>query len=159
MHYLDALTPYTRNTTLVNFMPVPKYIFAMGLSSTAILLYIHLLDRASISQKNGWHNQDGWVYLIFTVGDLAQALHKTRSTIQKLLSELEGKGLIIRDRPIPGGANHYFLRVPTSSAAAQEEASFSTSVKKIPPAESFTQGCMHFLWGRHQKSDPNKQRE
>ena len=60
MNYLDALTPYTKDTTLVNFMPVPKYLFAMELSSTAILLYVHLLNRASLSKENGWPNRDGW---------------------------------------------------------------------------------------------------
>ena len=74
MNDLDALTPFTRNTSLVNFLPVPRYLFAMRLSSTALLLYILLLDRASLSKQNGWHNREGWVYLIYPVAELARVL-------------------------------------------------------------------------------------
>ena len=159
MNYLDALTPYTKDTTLVNFMPVPKYLFAMELSSTAILLYVHLLNRASLSKENGWHNRDGWLYVIFTVPDLARALHKGRSTIQKLLVELEEKGLVIRSHPVPGEPTNYFLRIPAASAVPEEEPCFSSFSEKIGPALKMEEGWHKFQWGRHQKSDPNKLRE
>ena len=159
MNDLDALTPYTKNTSLVNFLPVPRYLFAMDLSSTAMLLYILLLDRASLSKANRWHNQEGWVYLVFTVPELARGLRKSRSTVQKLLLELEEKGLVVRSHPVSGGATNYFLRVPAASAVADEEASFSPSAAKIGQAEKIEEGWLKFQWGRHQKSDPNKRRE
>ena len=140
MNDLDALTPFTRNTSLVNFLPVPRYLFAMRLSSTALLLYILLLDRASLSKQNGWHNREGWVYLIYPVAELARVL-------------------VIRSHPTPGGATHYFLRVPAASAVAGEEAAFFSGPEKITPAAELEEGWLKFQWDRAQKSAPNKQRE
>lgn len=159
MNDLDALTPFTQNTSLANFLPVPRYLFAMRLSSTALLLYILLLDRASLSKQNGWHNRDGWVYLRYPVADLARVLGKNRATVQKLLRELEGRGLVIRSHPTPGGATHYFLRVPASSAVAGEEPPFFSGAEKITPAAELEEGWLKFQWDRSQKSAPNKQRE
>ncbi len=159
MNRIDALTPYTKDTNLVNFMPVPRALFTMDLSALAILCYVHLLNRASLSKRNHWHNRDGWLYVIFTVPELERGLRRTRSTVQRVLAELEGQGLVIRSHPIPGEPTHYFLRVPTTSAAAEVEPEFSAFSENLGQARKIEQGWLDFQMGRHQKSDPNKQRE
>ncbi len=62
MNDLDALTPFTRNTSLVNFLPVPRYLFAMRLSSTALLLYILLFYTMFFYVPNAL---TGFIYATF----------------------------------------------------------------------------------------------
>jgi len=49
----------------------------MEINETAKMLYIILLDRARLSQKNeGWSDTDGHVFIYFTIEALAEVLHK-----------------------------------------------------------------------------------
>ena len=38
------------------------------------LLYGILLDRISLSKKNGWIDSDGYVYIIYTIAELQELL-------------------------------------------------------------------------------------
>ena len=53
-----------------SFYRIPKLLFTdsrfAGISTDAKLLYGILLDRMSLSMKNGWHDEQGRVYIIFT---------------------------------------------------------------------------------------------
>jgi hypothetical protein len=88
-----------------SFFRIPKALFTedefAGLSTDAKLLYGILLDRISLSKKNGWIDKDGFVYIIYTVEELRGILHVSATTITKLLYELDdihGIGLIERYR-------------------------------------------------------------
>lgn len=65
------------------------------------LLYGILLDRISLSKKNGWIDSDGYVYIIYTIAELQDLLRMSHTTVTKLLYELDsvhGIGLIERYR-------------------------------------------------------------
>ena len=63
------------------------------------MLYGILLDRMSLSAKNGWIDKNGRVYIIFTIDEAKMALNCAEQKAIKLLSELEKKaGLIERKR-------------------------------------------------------------
>jgi hypothetical protein len=88
-----------------SFFRIPKALFTEkafeGLSTDAKLLYGILLDRISLSRKNGWIDAEGYVYIIYTVAELQEILHASRTTVTKLLHELDGShgiGLIERYR-------------------------------------------------------------
>ena len=57
-----------------SFFRIPKALFKekefQGLSTDAKLLYGILLDRISLSKKNGWIDSDGYVYIIYTIAEL-----------------------------------------------------------------------------------------
>ena len=84
-----------------SFYRIPKLLFTdsrfSSISTDAKLLYGILLDRMSLSMKNGWHDDQGRVYIIFTLDDVAETLgYKTEKAI-KLFNELDtkkGVGLI-----------------------------------------------------------------
>ena len=88
-----------------SFYRIPKLIFTdsrfANLSTDAKLLYGILLDRMSLSMKNGWHDEQGRVYIIFTLEDVTETLgYRTEKAI-KLFHELDtkkGVGLIERVR-------------------------------------------------------------
>jgi len=68
------------------------------LSSDAKLLYGLLLDRVSLSQKNGWIDGEGRVYVVFTLDNIMISLNCSDKTATKMLVELEKHGLIERKR-------------------------------------------------------------
>ena len=84
------------------FYRVPKFLFAENkygnLSADAKLLYGILLDRMSLSDKNGWTDQYQEVYQFFTVEQVHQLLHFGHSKICRLFKELSDAGLIDRKR-------------------------------------------------------------
>ena len=45
-----------------------------SLSTDAKLFYGILLDRISLSKKNGWIDSDGYVYIIYTIAELQELL-------------------------------------------------------------------------------------
>ena len=57
-----------------SFYRIPKLLFTdsrlANLSTDAKLLYGILLDRMSLSMKNGGHDEQGRVYIIFTLEDV-----------------------------------------------------------------------------------------
>lgn len=84
------------------FYKVPKVLCTddefRKLSSDAKLLYGLLLDRVSLSKKNGWVDEDGRVYVIYTLENIMLSLNCSDKTATKMLVELEEHGLIERKR-------------------------------------------------------------
>lgn len=112
VQYQWNMVPYTPSTQLEHFAPLPKNLLHLDLSIGAMVVYALLLDRGSLSRKSGWYDEDGWVYVIYTVGRLAMDLKKGESTIKRWLRELEEAGLIYRDLFYPGAAARTYLYVP-----------------------------------------------
>ena len=57
------------------------------------MLYIILLDRARLSQKNeGWSDTDGHVFIYFTIEALAEVLPQSQMTVKTALAVLEKQG-------------------------------------------------------------------
>ena len=84
------------------FYKVPKVLCTeeefRKLSSDAKLLYGLLLDRVSLSQKNGWVDENGRIYVVFTLDNIMISLNCSDKTATKMLVELEKHGLIERKR-------------------------------------------------------------
>lgn len=84
------------------FYKVPKVLCTeeefRKLSSDAKLLYGLLLDRVSLSQKNGWIDGEGRVYVVCTLDAIMLSLNCSDKTATKMLVELEKHGLIERKR-------------------------------------------------------------
>lgn len=107
---LDVIA-MTKKTPLADFMPLPRPVLGLRISSTAKLLYALLLDRATLSQKNGYQNKQGYTYVIFPVKELAKALGRSEETVRRGLNELELEGLADRLRGHLG-YNQFYVSVP-----------------------------------------------
>ena len=74
-----------------SFFRIPKALFTekefANLSTDAKLLYGILLDRISLSKKNGWIDSDGYVYIIYTIAELQELLRMSHTTVTKLLCQ------------------------------------------------------------------------
>ena len=83
------------------------------LSTDAKLLYGMLLNRMSLSAKNGWHDNTGRVYIYFTVKEVCEAIGCGRNKAMRLLAELDtskGIGLIERVKQGQGKPDRVFVK-------------------------------------------------
>lgn len=72
-----TITEYiTADTTMTRFLPYPYFLLKMDLSYTARLLYALLLDRSTLSQKNGWQDSEGRTYIVYPVSEITEAMDK-----------------------------------------------------------------------------------
>lgn len=88
-----------------SFLRVPKLLFKderfKKLSSDAKLLYGLMLDRMSLSMKNGWFDKENRVYIIYTISTIMEDLGCGKDKAIKVLAELDiakGVGLIEKFR-------------------------------------------------------------
>lgn len=103
----------TADTNLPSYMMFPRFLLDMEINETAKMLYIILLDRARLSQKNeGWSDIDGHVFIYFTIEALAEVLHKSQMTVKTALAVLEKQELIFRKRQGPGQPNRIYVKLP-----------------------------------------------
>lgn len=66
-----------------------------NLSHRAMLMYMLLWDRRGLSEKNGWHDEDGKVYVYFTNEQFMETLGtKSNKTIVEAKKELHKIGLL-----------------------------------------------------------------
>ena len=66
----------TPDTQLPPYMAFPRFLLdTTHLSETAKILYMLLLDRARLSQKNkGWTDEAGCAFIFFPIKDLAEVM-------------------------------------------------------------------------------------
>lgn len=104
----------TQDTLLPPYIAFPRFLLDMvQLSETAKILYVLLLDRARLSQKNeGWTDELGCAFIFFPIKDLAETMHKSEMSIKNALSVLEKTDLIFRKRQGPGLPNKIYVKVP-----------------------------------------------
>ena len=93
---------YGQSSELFSFYRIPKLLFQdsrfQPLSTDAKALYGILLDRMSLSARNGWLDKAGRVFIIYTVQEVQDSLGCADKKATKLLRELEEYGLIERKR-------------------------------------------------------------
>ena len=84
------------------FYRIPKALFTSkrfeDISVEAKALYGFLLDRMDLSAKNGWKDEEGRVYIIFTVESIMEHLKCSNKKAVGLLRELEEKAGLIEHR-------------------------------------------------------------
>lgn len=101
-----------QDTGLPPYYPYPHFLVDMELSHTAALTYALLLDRAHLSQLNGWTDKAGRIYIIFPVESIAAALNRSLSSAKNALSELSAAGLIERKRRGQFLPNLIYVKLP-----------------------------------------------
>ena len=116
---------YGQSGELFSYFRIPKALFQDSrfrqLSTDARTLYGILLDRMSLSARNGWLDEQGRVYIIYTVREVQESLCCAEHKAVKLFRELEQADLIERKRRGLGRPSLIFVK------------NFSTEVSKMHP--------------------------
>ena len=110
-----------KGSRLSNYSALPNEIYKMNISSTAMILYAKLLNRAQLSVSNDFLDETGRAYVIYTLEELAEELHKSVSAIKNNMQELMAAGLIEKRRSDRSRANMIFVKVPASSLTESKE--------------------------------------
>ena len=96
------------------FYRIPKLLFTenefMGLSIEAKTVYGILLDRMSMSAKNGWLDEEGRVYVYMKVCSVASAMGCARQKAGRILAELHDFGLIERQKQHLGKPDRIYVK-------------------------------------------------
>ena len=110
---MRTITEYiTADTIIPPFFPYPRFLLKMDLSQTAKLLYALLLDRTTLSLKNGWQDSGGRTYIIYPIAEIAEILDKGSTAIKGALNELDAAGLLVRERRGFSAPNRLYVKVP-----------------------------------------------
>ena len=134
-----------------------------NVSVEAKLLYGLLLDRMGLSSEHGWYDEDGRVFIYYTVEEIADDLCCGRDKAMKLLAELDrvkGAGLIERVRQGQGKPTKiYVKRFTTRELPPKKEeppAPISeVEILDVQKSEIPTSRSLENRLPEVEKSDPN----
>jgi hypothetical protein len=100
----------------LRFYQVPKALFKNSkykeLSLGPKLMYSILRDRLDLSIKNNWKDEKGYIYLIFSIEELASLLEIDRKAIMRYKKSLVDYRLIIDKRLGQGRSNRIYVLKP-----------------------------------------------
>ena len=102
----------TRETDTPQYIKFPIFLLDMELSHTAKLIYSVLLYRANLSKINGWIDEQGRVYITFSLESIMETIHKTRTPVKNAMRELYNADLIERKRNYLY-PNTIYVKLPT----------------------------------------------
>ena len=84
------------------FYQLPKQLLKdkqyQAISLEARLLYCLFLDRMQLSQKNGWKDEAGQTYIIYTQNEIMEELGCSSRSAVRILKELEEANMVERKR-------------------------------------------------------------
>lgn len=109
---MDTNEYMTATTTLPAYLPYPIFLLDADLTQTAKQLYTLLLGRTTLSQKNGWMDENGSIYVVFPLGNLAKSANRGISSVKNALNELEKADLIERRRQGFSMPSRIFVKLP-----------------------------------------------
>ena len=96
------------------FIKLPKCLVEdegfIELSMDAKLLYAFFLDRVSLSIKKGWIDNQGRVFIYYSIKNICEDLNCGTQKACKLLDELEKVGALERKRQGLGKPNKLYLK-------------------------------------------------
>lgn len=102
----------TRETDTPQYIKFPIFLLDMELSHTAKLIYAVLLDRTNLSKVNGWIDEQGRVYITFSLESIMKTIHKTRTPVKNAMRELYNADLIERKRNY-SAPNTIYVKLPS----------------------------------------------
>lgn len=100
------------DTHLPVYFPLPQFLLDIKISSTSKILFAVLLNRANLSQKNVWEDENGNIYCVYPIEELAKTLGKGKTATKNALNELTEHGLLERVRAEFGRANRLYIKLP-----------------------------------------------
>ena len=100
------------HTKMPPYLPMPRFLLNCPISNTAKLLYIRLLGKAQLSQKNRWLDGQGRVYFIYPIHQMATDMNKSETTIKDAMKELVKVQLLEKIPEGRGRPNRLYVLFP-----------------------------------------------
>ena len=110
----------SNNKNKESFFQIPKVLFKMrregSLSLTAFDIYLLMSDRFRLSKKNGWIDEEGDTYIMYSYEELCEELNlKRRNSISDAIKELENLNLIEKKRRYNRSNVYYLVDISDSN--------------------------------------------
>lgn len=142
------------------FYKIPKVLFTdprfSGISTEAKIMYGVMLDRVSLSRKNGWIDKNGKVYIQFTLSEMMEYFHWTKYRIYEILKELDtggdGIGLVERKRTGLPTDEHLDFRPSDTSNTNKSRADINKTDISGTSENQHLYGARRFLYPSFQLS-------
>ena len=137
------------------FYRIPKLLITSDqfkdVSVEAKLLYGLMLDRLSLSIKNGWFDALNRAYIIYTIDDVMEDMHCRSQKACKLVSELEKKAGLIKKKRQGLGKPSLIYVLKFSTTCPQ-----NSSESKLLNFENQNSGVVKIENQEFRESQPNK---
>ncbi|CAM3252614.1 replication initiator protein A [Streptobacillus felis] len=105
---------YRHELDFYDFFVFPKALISKEpfkyLSGDAKILYCLMRDRMKSSEENGFYDEDGKVFFIYTIKEVCEVMNVSKATSQKLIQELKSLELIEKRRKSIDSPNFYYLK-------------------------------------------------
>ncbi|MCR5777577.1 MAG: replication initiator protein A [Lachnospiraceae bacterium] len=105
---------YNKEAMKYSSVDIPKILFVdkafNSLTIEAKLIYGILLDRMSLSGKNGWIDEEKRVYILYPIEQLHEDTGLSARTLKEVFKELEDIGLIETQRQGHGKPNIIYVK-------------------------------------------------
>ena len=110
----------SNNKNKESFFQIPKVLFKMrregSLSLTAFDVYLLMSDRFRLSKKNGWIDEEGDTYIMYSYEELCEELNlKRRNSISDAIKELENLNLIKKKKRYNKSNVYYLVDISDSN--------------------------------------------
>lgn len=114
---MGRLYYYGEEMEQIQFVQLPnELIFGdefVDLSSDAKILYCVLRNRMSLSARNNWKDEEGKVYVIYSIEEIMREFRCSKASAIRLLDELDSKngiGLLEKKKQGFGKPNLLYVR-------------------------------------------------
>lgn len=132
------------------------------LSADAKFAWTILNDRSKLSAKNGWYDENGDIYFVFSIDTLKEILQVSKPTVIKIKKELEEYGLLEQRRMGLTRANRLYIFEPVlleeDYRLIQKNESYSNPIENTSENVDFTLKSKFFT-SRSKNSLPHEVKE
>lgn len=108
---------YGTEADMFTFYKIPKLLvtdeYFKGISNDAKILYGLMLDRMSLSARNGWKDEENRVFIYFSIEDVMELLNVGKNKAVNVMAELDGEkgiGLIEKRKQGQGKAAIIYVK-------------------------------------------------
>ena len=124
----------SNNKNKESFFQIPKVLFKMrregSLSLTAFDIYLLMSDRFRLSKKNGWIDEEGDTYIMYSYEELCEELNlKRRNSISDAIKELEKLNLIEKKRRYNRSNVYYLVDISDSNNNVTSNSNENDTIK------------------------------
>lgn len=91
------------------FVMVEKGLLEKGMKGNELRLFMMMLDRYNLSEKNNWKDENGCTYIIMRRNEICEKLSISKRTASSLLNNLEEAALITRKKQGLGKPNLIYV--------------------------------------------------
>ena len=116
------------HTKMPPYLPMPRFLLNCPISNTAKMLYIRLLGKAQLSQKNRWLDGQGRVYFIYPIHQMSADMNKSETTIKDVMKELVKAQLLEKISEGRGRPNRLYILFPDEEHGQKSAVGNTTGV-------------------------------